>query len=156
MKKIYINQKRYFELVEEFVKSISKLYRDSELKYLCIVAVARGGLIPGQLLSYYLSLRVPKVLVLVFVYQPYFGVPSLDKISESMRKDHRNEIIIVDEICDEGKILLNLYNAFEAEFVRTTALLRKINPDQVYKPDVWIDSVPNEWVEFFYDKKEWR
>jgi len=155
--KTYISKKRYFELVEGFVKTVSEFYRDSELRYLCIVAVARGGLIPGQLLSYYLSLRVPKVLVPVFVYQPYFGVPSLGEISDYMKKDHRNEIVIVDEICDSGKVLLDLYNAFDdGEFVRTAVLLRKVASDSVYRSDIWIDSVPNMWVEFFYDRKEWR
>ena len=155
--KTYISKKRYFELVEEFVKTVSEFYKDSELNSLCIVAVARGGLVPGQLLSYYLSLRVPKVLVPVFVYQPYFGVPSLGEISEHMKKDHRSEVIIVDEICDTGKALLDLYNTFGGGvFVRTAALIRKVNPEQVYSPDIWIESVPNEWVEFFYDREEWR
>ena len=112
-----------------------------------LIAVARGGMIPGGALTYSLGVKLTDAINVEFytdvqetLPDPVLLAPMLD--TESIRN---KRILIVDDVVDSGRTLalvLEWRRGFEAD-VRSAVLYAKpttvINPDFVWKAtDKWI------------------
>jgi hypoxanthine phosphoribosyltransferase len=101
----------------------------------CIVGVTRGGLMPAQELSHMMNI-------------PMETVNYSSKEGAGDNKNHRNSlpelrgksILIVDDICDSGKTLQELQEAYtERGYTVFTAAIyyKNLKNDDEYVPDVW-------------------
>lgn len=112
-----------------------------------VIAVARGGMIPGGALTYSLGVKLTDAINVEFytdveetLPDPVLLAPMLD--TDSIRG---KRILVVDDVADSGRTLalvLKLLRGFGAD-VRSAVLYAKpttvINPDFVWKAtDKWI------------------
>lgn len=72
-----------------------------------IVGIKRGGLVPATILSHYLNLPM-----LVVSCQIRDGKSSVDLVEVDQRLKNR-KVLLVDDICDEGKTLFKIINEFK-------------------------------------------
>ncbi|MGK2310286.1 phosphoribosyltransferase [Cutibacterium sp. V947] len=120
---------------------------DSDFDPEIVIAVARGGMIPGGALTYSLGVKLTDAINVEFytnveetLPDPVLLAPMLD--TDSIRG---KRILVVDDVADSGRTLalvLKLLRGFGAD-VRSAVLYAKpttvINPDFVWKAtDKWI------------------
>ena len=128
--------KTFGDATEELAAQIHHSGFDPEI----LIAVARGGMIPGGALTYSLGVKLTDAIIQETLPDPVLLAPMLD--TESIRN---KRILIVDDVVDSGRTLalvLELLRGFEAD-VRSAVLYAKpttiINPDFVWKAtDKWI------------------
>jgi hypoxanthine phosphoribosyltransferase len=75
-----------------------------------MVAISRGGLIPGVYMSHYH--HVPLVCLTVDDYKQPCRNIALHQVADALRE--QKKVLIVDEICDTGKVLRNIWDTLEA------------------------------------------
>ncbi|MFM6849869.1 MAG: phosphoribosyltransferase [Terrabacter sp.] len=129
------------------VRELATLVADSSFRPEILVAVARGGLIPGGGLSYALGVKLTDAINVEFytdveetLPDPVLLAPHLD--TESIRG---RRILVVDDVADSGRTLalvLNLLQEHGAE-ARSAVIYGKsrsvVTPDYVWRQtDRWI------------------
>lgn len=112
-----------------------------------VVAVARGGMVPGGALTYALGVKLTDAINVEFytdvsqtLPDPILLAPMLD--TESIKG---KQVLVVDDVADSGrtlKLVVELLESFGAE-VRSVVLYEKpttiIHPEYVWKQtDKWI------------------
>lgn len=108
-------------------------------KFTGIVAIARGGIVPGLILTHQLNLPI-RILevnkyhttanIEVEDYSPEFGFT-----------------LIIDDIIDQGDTMSEVVKMFRGSKFKSTCLFWK--PHSKYKPDYYIEKVPNDvWLVF--------
>ena len=121
-----------------------------------LIAVARGGMIPGGALTYSLGVKLTDAINVEFYTDVQETLPDPVLLAPMLVSDRRapmldtesirnKRILIVDDVVDSGRTLalvLELLRGFEAD-VRSAVLYAKpttvINPDFVWKAtDKWI------------------
>jgi hypoxanthine phosphoribosyltransferase len=119
-----------------------------------IVAISRGGLTLGHLLTDFL--RVP---IATFTIQSYTDIQNqgILEITEPLKtkiKDHH--VLLVDDVADSGKTLkraISYLKRFKPKQVTTVTLFYK--PRSVYRPDFYAKQIPNTtWIIFPYETTE--
>lgn len=134
-----------WENVFEFVDKLAKKYKDKNFD--CILAVARGGVFIGTLLSYKLDIPVRYVGV-----SSYIGNKKMDNVHFTQHAEisEFKNILVIDDIIDSGDTIQFvkdvLGNSFDKhfEFVTMFAVEGKENDID------WYDMIKrkDEWVEF--------
>jgi hypoxanthine phosphoribosyltransferase len=129
------------------VRELATLVADSSFRPEILVAVARGGLIPGGGLSYALGVKLTDAINVEFytdveetLPDPVLLAPHLD--TESIRG---RRILVVDDVADSGRTLalvLDLLQEHGAE-ARSAVIYGKsrsvVTPDYVWRQtDQWI------------------
>ena len=117
-----------------------------------IVAITRGGLTFGHLLTDFL--RVP---IATFTIQSYSDIQSQGetKITEPLSvsiKDHH--ILLADDVSDTGTTFLRAIaylKRFKPKKITTVAMFYK--PHSVYRPDYFADQT-SKWILFPYEPTE--
>jgi xanthine phosphoribosyltransferase len=93
-----------------------------------IIAIARGGLVPAALLAYKLKLDI-------------FGTACIPALNSSQR----NDLLIVDDICDTGRTFTQLLRSFPNAVYVSTYVKPKGKPMCEY----WSHEVAQDtWVVF--------
>ena len=139
------------EKTEQAVNNLARRIKRSSFKPKTIVALARGGLIPGVWLSH--KLHKPLLIVSVKSYNDKKQQSNTVLLNSSYTVPIRPPILLVDEICDNGVTLSTVKGHFESigVEVRTATLLYK--PHSIIKPDWVMEVVPNDvWVTFYWEK----
>ena len=128
-------------------RELATLVADSSFRPEILVAVARGGLLPGGGLSYALGIKLTDAINVEFytdveqtLPDPVLLAPHLD--TDSIAGRH---ILVVDDVADSGRTLalvLDLLQEHGAE-ARSAVLYRKpgseVTPDYVWRQtDRWI------------------
>lgn len=90
-------------------------------KYDRVVAVMRGGLIPGVCVSHALNLPLESL------QWSTRDFPDADIFNLTMRSDDR--ILLVDDICDSGKTLQTILDTFPKTFIHTAVLIHNTDLD---------------------------
>jgi hypoxanthine phosphoribosyltransferase len=122
-------------------------------KFDCIVAAARGGLMPAQIVGYFL--QVPKIYSLgITTYSdddkkldsPHVYQPLPDDFSY-------NNVLLIDEIADSGHTFVHMTEILEEKGVDniTTASLI-VKKGSSFIPTVHGQFVGDEWIVFPYDR----
>lgn len=129
------------------VRELATLVADSSFRPEVLVAVARGGLIPGGGLSYALGIKLTDAINVEFytdveetLPDPVLLAPHLDTDSLKGRR-----ILVVDDVADSGRTLalvLDLLQEHGAE-ARSAVIYGKsrsvVTPDYVWRQtDRWI------------------
>lgn len=117
-----------------------------------IVAISRGGLTLGRLLSDFLNIPVA-----TFTIQSYTDIQSEGeiKITEPLKTSIRgNHVILVDDVADSGKTLkraLLYLKRFGPASVTTVTMFYK--PRSSYRPDYFAEET-KKWILFPYEPTE--
>lgn len=117
-----------------------------------IVAISRGGLIVGRVLSDFLSLPLS-----LFAIEAYSGVNARKKprITAELTREIKNKrILLVDEIVDSGltlKIALAYLKRLHPKKLESAAVFLK--PAAIIKPDFYSQET-RDWVIFPYENRE--
>jgi hypoxanthine phosphoribosyltransferase len=154
--KTWITWHDVLELCDKLVDSIN----ESNFKPKHIVGLSRGGLIPATIIANQLSVRE----VYVHGYHSYddqtnmrdpdnpHGVMYQDVVPDLMRNCQGREVLIVDDLCDEGITMLGLLRRLEKKFadgavkVKCAALYCKQHSK--FQPIYTGESVGNDWLVF--------
>jgi len=117
-----------------------------------IVAIARGGLILGRLLSDYLS--VPVATITIQSYKD-FTKPNELIISEHLKVNIKDKaILLVDDVADRGitfKRAVSYLLRFKPKSITTVSMLCKTQ--STFRPDFFAQ-VTDKWVIFPYEVTE--
>ncbi len=117
-----------------------------------IVAIARGGLTLGRLLSDYLS--VPVATITIQSYKD-FTKPSELIISEHLKVNIKDKaILLVDDVADRGitfKRAVSYLLRFKPKSITTVSMLCKTQ--STFRPDFFAQ-VTDKWVIFPYEVTE--
>jgi xanthine phosphoribosyltransferase len=137
----------YNEL-ENDITTLSKKVQD--FKADAILAIARGGLIPAQLLAYRLDIRVLQSVQI----QSYDKQTQRDTLTmlDTTELTHASRILIVDDIIDSGDtmtyLLLHVRKKYPHIKFKIASLYYKttasIQPDFTCKE-------ATEWINFFWE-----
>jgi hypoxanthine phosphoribosyltransferase len=115
---------------DEYFDIVEKLYNKIDFtKYDTIVAISRGGILPGLMFSH--RARKP-----------------LKVIDKNERVELRGSILVVDDISDSGSTLLKVIGNLKTPSYDTATLLIKTNTK--YRPTFWVEEI-DCWVDFFYE-----
>jgi len=143
-----------WEKVEEACFNLSRKVELSEYKPEIIVAISRGGLIPGRLIADHLG--IPELTSLQIQF--YKGVDEatqtpiiIQDISTSVREKN---ILIVDDVIDTGRSMKAAYEHLKrrgAYAFRLAVLYKK--PWSLIKPDYFIYET-DFWIIFPWEKSE--
>ena len=147
-KETYISEEQYYRDLSELLLKVRQYsFKKEETG---VIAIYRGGLVPGQLITYILdvplSVYFPDVNV---VSSPFSLVPEF--------KIFPKKLLIVDDLVDTGKTIFNLVKKLETyhklDLVVIT-LYNKTIEDKLVDPDICVRDTNPNWIKFFYDKEE--
>lgn len=137
----------YDELTKD-IATLSSLTQD--FKADAILAIARGGLIPAQLLAYQLNIRQLQSVQI----QSYDKDIQRDTLSLSDTTDltHAKRVLIVDDIIDSGNtlhaLLLHVKDKYPHIEFKTASLFFK--PTASIQADFTCKEA-TEWINFFWE-----
>ena len=143
-----------WELFGQAQEELAQQIADSDFSPEVLVAVARGGMLPGGALTYSLGVKLTDAINVEFytdvnetLADPILLAPLLDTDSIPGRR-----ILVVDDVADSGRTLalvLKLLRGFGAE-VRSAVLYTK--PRTVVQPDFsW--RTTDKWIVFPWSAK---
>lgn len=142
----------------------STLQPSSSTKIDAIIGLSRGGLIPATMLAHLLNIRE----VLVHGYHSYddtnnkrdleniHGVMYQDVVSVLQRGLHGKQILVVDDLCDEGitlhGLMKRLRNKFNIGVVQFYSAVLYCKDHSVFQPDFVGEHCDNDWLEFPWEQ----
>lgn len=153
---------KYFltwEKIENMCIQIVEQIKNKNIKIDKIIAISRGGLIPGRIISGILNNSNLSTIRVTFYTKP--GVAK-DKphLAEDLSTDVTNKnILVVDDVVESGKTLSLTYNYLMergAKKVFTAALLDKKVDGKVklMSPDFFAERIENKWIVYPWEKFE--
>lgn len=138
----------YHELTRKLAATI--LQHHAEVNQ--IVAISRGGLTLGHLLSDFL--RIP---VATFTIQSYTDIQTQGElvITEPLKtRINGKHVLLVDDVADSGKTLIRAskyLKRFKPASIRVVTMFYK--PHSVFRPDYFAQST-TKWILFPYEPTE--
>ena len=122
-------------------------------KFDAIIAIARGGMIPAQLLAYKLAIRdVQLVRIESYDNERQRESVSVKALLELKRK---SDILIVDDIIDSGKSMAALLEYLQKEHAQcnffTASLYYK--KSALVQPDFTCKEA-TQWIDFFWEEED--
>jgi len=114
-----------------------------------IVAISRGGVVMGRLLSDFLSLPMSNISI-----QSYAGTTQEKEpeIVQGLTKDISGKtILLVDDVADTGKTFKKAVPYMESLGAKKVyAVAPYIKPHAIFFPDFWVKKM-SEWIIFPYE-----
>lgn len=144
-----------WELFGQASRDLAQAVADSDFTPEIIIAVARGGLLPGGALSYALGIKLCDAINVEFytdVHQtlpdPVLLAPLLD--TDSI-KDRR--LLVVDDVADSGRTLALVLDLLRAHGADTRSAVLYAKSATVVEPDfVWRHT--DDWIVFPWSAQE--
>lgn len=140
------NLKPTYEEIDKAVRRMAALIKDLEMEFGAVLALARGGLIPGVILSKALSLPL-----MVANYSSKRGNGD-DQDHDNVLPIYENKkpLLIIDDICDTGRTLREVVDFYSSKNVSVyTAVLhfKNINVPPIF-PDFRWQTIPQDsgWI----------
>ncbi|MEM3408261.1 MAG: phosphoribosyltransferase [Candidatus Micrarchaeia archaeon] len=148
-----------WEKIEKMCQDIANQIEKQNLKIDKIIAISRGGLIPGRILSGLLKNKNLSTIRVTFYTKP--GVAK-DKphLAEDLSTDVTDKnVLIVDDVVESGKTLSLTYNYLKERGVKkiySAALLDKIvdGKEKIMSPDFYSEKIANKWIVYPWEKFE--
>ncbi len=136
----------YSDFLED-MKNISK--RLKELKIDAIVAVARGGMIPAYYISTILDNRALFTINSIYYDEDrrrddikIFNIPDISPFKN---------VLVVEDIVDSGKTLLEVKNILKEKFDANIISFSIFYKDKaLVKPDIYLKKA-TAWIDFFWE-----
>ncbi len=117
-----------------------------------IVAISRGGLALGHLLTDFL--RVPISTFTIQSYNNYLTQGQVKITKPLTTPIHDKQILLVDDVSDTGKTLIRALEYLKAQQPKNvTTLTLFYKPQSIYKPDYFAKTTP-DWIIFPYEVTE--
>ena len=154
--KTWITWKDVISLCDKLVDSIT----ESNFKPKHIVGLSRGGLVPATIIANQLNVRE----VYVHGYHSYddqtnmrdldnpHGVMYQDVVPDLMRNCEGREVLIVDDLCDEGITMLGMLRRLEKKFadgaVKVKCATLYCKQHSKFQPIYIGEEVGNDWLVF--------
>lgn len=117
-----------------------------------IVAIARGGLTLGHLLSDLIKVPISVITIQSYTDLQTQGIVNLTtKLQSSIRN---KKILLVDDVADSGKTLqraISYLKKSNPETITTVTMFFK--PSSVYQPDIFAQKT-TKWILFPYEPTE--
>lgn len=139
------------EMCRELCKKIKKEFEPE-----IIIAIIRGGMIPGRLFSDYLGNNN----VATVKTEHYIGIGKTMKkpvITQPLTVDIKGKkVLLVDDVSDSGKSLKEVVKYLKEknpEEIKVATLHYK--PGSVYKPNYFIGTT-DKWIIYPWEKEEMR
>tara|TARA_R110001606_G_scaffold67599_2_gene154586 strand:- start:99 stop:548 length:450 start_codon:yes stop_codon:yes gene_type:complete len=138
--------------VDNWVNKLAELIRENEIEYDCIVALGRGGLIPGAMLSYKLGIKNLQNL----------GINTRQedgKYLETLvyqRPTISGNVLVVDDINDSGKTFEAVDSLISKEYsvdkLTYCSIVKRYST--TFKKDTIqaVDTSIDDWFVFPWDK----
>lgn len=127
--------------------ALSKKIKNTEIDE--IVAISRGGVVMGRLLSDFLSLPMSNISITSYIGTKQEKEPV---ITQELTKDIKGKtIILIDDVADTGKTFkkaVPYLDSLGAKKVITVAPY--IKPHAIFIPNFWIESTA-KWIIFPYE-----
>ncbi|MCX8202397.1 MAG: phosphoribosyltransferase family protein [Candidatus Micrarchaeota archaeon] len=146
-----------WEKIEEMCQKIASEINKKNIKIDKIIAISRGGLIPGRILSSLLRNKNLSTIRVTFYTKP--GVAK-DKphLAEDLSTDITDKtVLIVDDVVESGKTLSLTYNYLKergAKKIYTAALFDKHvdGKEKLTSPDFFCEKISNKWIVYPWEK----
>ena len=135
-----------------FAQSLAEKILADNKKFDEIVAISRGGLTLGHLLSDLLRIPISTITI-----QSYTDIQTQGelKIIHPLQSDIKNkQVLLVDDVSDSGKTLrraISYLKDFHPKNVTTVTLFYK--PHSIFRPDYFAKST-TRWILFPYEPTE--
>lgn len=152
MKKIKYTKKQFDTDIDVLVKKIKK----SKIEFKYIVALSRGGLIPGVVLSHKLSLRL---VPLSWSTRDFENREFNCWIPEDI--NNGDKVLVVDDIIDSGEALKTMFEDWNSSVSNQLAYNNIsiatliYNKDQSIVPHFYATKISRkkvpEWFEFWWE-----
>ena len=154
MKTIKYKKKQFDQDIDVLVSKIKK----SKVKFSYIVALSRGGLIPGVVLSHKLGLRLVPIS---WSTRDNQEKESNCWVPEDINNGHK--VLVVDDIIDSGEALRTMFedwqssvcNKLDYNNIYIASLI--YNKDQSIVPKYYATKISRkkvpEWFEFWWEEK---
>tara|TARA_B110000858_G_C17796475_1_gene472705 strand:- start:389 stop:838 length:450 start_codon:yes stop_codon:yes gene_type:complete len=138
--------------IDNWVNKLAELIRENEIEYDCIVALGRGGLIPGAMLSYKLGIKNLQNL----------GINTRQedgKYLETLvyqRPTISGNVLVVDDINDSGKTFEAVDSLISKEYsvdkLTYCSIVKRYST--TFKKDTIqaVDTSIDDWFVFPWDK----
>lgn len=143
-----LNWKTYHETAQKLAATIL----DNDTPFDEIVAISRGGLTLGHLLSDFLLIPISIITIQSYTDIQTAGVATLTAKLQNSIKHKR--ILLVDDVSDSGKTLKRavkyLHHAGAAQVTTVTMFYK---PKSVYRPDYYAKET-TRWILFPYEPTE--
>lgn len=141
MNKVVVSWQDIFEFVGKLVLKYKNNPPD------CILAVARGGVFIGTLLSYKLGIPIRYIGV-----SSYIGDKKTDNVYFTQHADVNEfkNILVIDDIIDTGDTIQFVKNVLENSFDKTFEFVTMYAIEGKENDVAWCDKIKgkNDWVEF--------
>lgn len=130
----------------EYVRKLAATIRSHSKPTDTIIAISRGGLTLGHLLTDFL--RIP---IATFTIQSYTDIQKNGElyITEPLKTKIKDKhILLVDDVSDTGKTFLRAIKylkRFKPKSITTVSLLYK--PNSIYRPDFFAETT-KKWIIF--------
>lgn len=138
-----------YKEVEDCVKKIFNDISKDEYNPDYIIAISRGGLLPGVLLSYMIDVPLIPVSVIFVDGENEFLFPNVLNMNNK-------KFLVIDDINDTGETFDFLVKEFTKQEIRNIKFAAVCNKEKgTFKVDyvgACLDSVDDKWVIFPWEK----
>lgn len=143
-------QRHSWEHIHSICGGIWHDIRESDFKPTAIVAITRGGMVPGTILSYFLNCPVYTIGIKSYTDDNKSEhIHVTQNIDMSLFDvDDNHSILIVDDICDSGKTLEYVYNLFDRYNKQSATVFTRKLDNPIFIPTYPGEMVTDEWVVF--------
>ena len=155
MTKLFIDSNQFYELSLDLAKKIE----DSNYKPDAILAISRGGCVPGMIIHEYLNYKNIVCDYYIMSAKSYDNNIQTDKVFIDMSSytqnclKNRNNILIIDDVFDTGLTVMNTCNyLFELGITSNklkvaTPYYKPMNNKTTIIPDFYMQK-REEWIVF--------
>ncbi len=145
-----------WDVLEDYCELVASKMCDDGYAPDCVIALSRGGLVPGRILVDILGIRTLSVMGLTH----YFGMGKREKkpkVTQDLGPDlglAGKKVLLVDDVADSGKTLefvKKLLVSRGAKTVRVATIHYK--PSSTFEPDYYA-AVSDSWIVYPWEKRE--
>lgn len=146
-----------FEEIKILSRQVCSQIKQSEIKFDCIIGIAKGGNIPATLISYELNVPTFKTIQIKSYNnnnerkETVFSSGTLSLIDELNKYEN---VLLIDDLADSGKTLSEFHDLYKflskrvkVPNIKTACLYYKTKSE--FRPDYFASSIEDEvWIDF--------
>jgi xanthine phosphoribosyltransferase len=144
MKKLYYSYTQCLEDCKILIPQIRDYQPDA------MIAIARGGLVLGHLISEALGIR--EIYSLNSIH--YDGIKKLDTIEIFNIPDlsRKYKVVLIDDIVDSGESMVEIIKILQEKYQHCEFKIATVfyKPTALIQPDFTVKEAKN-WIEFFWE-----